>query len=175
MINLLPTTKIRELEKEKEVMIILNLGIIFFFFLVLLTLVLFLLKIYLGSLLEVEKIIFEGEQAQLDLKMEKEIEKYNALFPKITFFQKQKISFLPVLEEVLMLIPEKIKLHGFIFEITPKKEILISLSGVAEDRETILGFVKELKEKYTDISFSSQILTRPTNIDFSLKFKIIKK
>lgn len=174
MINLLPKTKIAELKKEREVLIIFNLGIMFFLFLVFLALILFLLKIYFEGLLIAEKIIFETEQARLNLSLEKEIEKYNSLLSKISFFQKEKVNFLPIFEEILNIIPEKVNLQSFNFELKQKNEIFISLSGTAEDRETLLGLVKELKERYSDVSFSPQILVKPTNIEFSFGFKIIK-
>jgi Tfp pilus assembly protein PilN len=172
MINLLPPTEIQKLKEERNFKIVLHFCFFLLFFLISFYLVLFSIKTYFLGILKSEEIIYQESEAALDLKTEKEIENYNETLTKIKSFEDKKIYFSPILENVLREIPEKISLSSINIELQPKGEVIVSLFGISQDRETILDFIKMLKEKYVDVSFPSQILLKQTDIDFSITFKI---
>lgn len=172
MINLLPPEQIEEIAKEKNLKVILHLGLFLFIFLISFYLSLFSIKIYLRGDLESKRILFQTEESNLELDLEKEIKEYNEILKRLDAFQKQKIYFSPIIAEIIKNTPEKISFLNLFLELRQKEGIFVSLSGFSQDRESLLEFIKILKEKYTEVNFPPEILLKKAEIDFSVNFKI---
>jgi Tfp pilus assembly protein PilN len=172
MINLLPPIEIQKLKEERNFKIVLHFCFFLLFFLISFYFVLFSIKTYFFGILQSEEILYQKSEAVLDLELEKEIKTYNDLLIKMNSFEDKKVYLFPIFEDVLKKIPEKIFLSSINIELKPKEEVFVSLSGISKDRETLLEFIKLLKEKYADVSFPPQILLKQTDIDFSITFKI---
>jgi len=172
MINLLPPEQIIELKEEENLKLVLALGILFLAFLIVLSLILLSIKIYLSGDLEAQKIFLKEREASVNLELEKEIKNLNKLLLKMNSFYREKIDLVPVLERVSKTLPPEIYLRNFNISQISKKETEVSLFGFCPNRENFLNFINILKENFSDVSFPPETLLKPTDIDFSINFKI---
>jgi len=171
MINLLPIEEIQKLREERDFKITLHFSFFLFLFLLSFYLILFSIKAYFSGILQSEEILYKKEESFLDLELEKKIKTYNDLLAKINSFENQKIYLFPILEEVSKETSEKISFSDFNIELK-KGGIFVSLFGISQDREALLEFIKVLKEKYSEVSYSQESLLKQNNINFSINFKV---
>lgn len=172
MINLLPLEQIEELKQEENLKQVLIWGILILFFLVSLFLILLSIKFFLSGNLEAQKIFLKEKGSSLNLESEKEIKNLNELLLKMNSFYQEKIDLVPIIEEVSETLPSGIYLTNLNINPISKKEIEVSLSGFCPQRETLLGFITILKEKFSDVSFPPENLLKLIDINFSINFKI---
>lgn len=181
MINLLPETEKKELKREEILKKIFIILIFLLIFILILILILFSLKIYISSKAEnVRNLVLEREKDLIDpefMNFQETVKKTNQRISKIQKFWQNQILITPIFEEISPLVPNSIYFTNFSFKKIfegNKKFADIHSSGWAENREDLFYFKKKLEEKedFKDVHFSPTSWTAPTDINFSLSFKI---
>lgn len=184
MINLLPPEEKRKslLEKKKKILIILGCLISFFFFCVIL--ILLIIKFYFSNQLAIQKISIEEKKQTFEgseLKnLQEKIDSFNSILGKLASFYEQRTIFSDILAEISKTIYEGIYLNNFSASIVIPTEgkpyIDIMLSGFAKNRENLSNFRGNLEgvDKFSDVYFPPSNWVKPTDINFSVSFKIYK-
>jgi hypothetical protein len=172
MINLLPPEQIKELKEEENLKVLLNIFLLVLFFFLFLFLILLSIRFYLSGKLEAQKILLEKDEKILDLEKENEIKNYNEILSKIEKFYQKKVFLFLKAENFFEKIPQSIYLRELETKIDKKGEISFFVSGFSKNRESLLNFIKILKENYQEVSFSPEILLKESEIDFLITFKI---
>ncbi|MGC9031574.1 MAG: PilN domain-containing protein [Minisyncoccia bacterium] len=182
MINLLPEKEIKIIKAEiklKKVFILLNWMVIF---LLIFWLFLFSFSIFL----EKQKVIIENQILKKEdilkefFAIESEIKNFNATLFNLNNFEKNKIIISSFFEEFLKITPKDVYFNSINIqknENSQNPEILIQITGVAKNRETVYEFYNILKgkEEYEDVYFSPQSWFKREYPNFSLTFKFIQK
>lgn len=192
MINLLPSQHKKELKQEKSWKIVLILSILFLIFLICLTLVLFFIKTFFSNQLIIQRSLFSQEEKRFQelqiQNLEERIIVTNQIFSKLGSFYRGQTNFTRILEKISQTLPPGIYLTNLSIipfleekEEKSKEKILkqglnISLSGFAPTREDLLKFKKNLEkeELFKEIHFPPLSWVKPTDINFSITFKIIQ-
>lgn len=184
MINLLPPEEKEKLLLEKKKVLITILLILVLYFLFCLIFILFSIKTYSQIQLEFQKAFLlrtEKGLGESEIKnFQEKIKGTNLTLTKINLFYQQQIYFSEVLERISKILSQEIYLTNFSAAFyTKEKEktgIKFSLSGFAPTRETLIEFKKNLEkeEDFKEIYFPPTNWVKPTDIDFSLTFKINK-
>ncbi len=170
MINLLPPQYKAELKEEESWKLVLILEILVLIFLICLALILFSVKIFISGQLEAQKILllqkekkFEESQIQ---SLEGKIIISNQTLSKLNSFYQDQTNLTEILEKIF-------ETYLTILNLDPAQ---ISLSGFSPTREILLEFKKNLEQEELlgEIYFPPSNWVKPTDIDFSVNFKIIK-
>jgi len=175
MINLLPPQYKAELKEEESWKLVLILEILVLIFLICLALILFSVKIFISGQLEAQKILllqkekkFEESQIQ---SLEGKIIISNQTLSKLNSFYQDQTNLTEILEKISETLP--LETYLTILNLDPAQ---ISLSGFSPTREILLEFKKNLEQEELlgEIYFPPSNWVKPTDIDFSVNFKIIK-
>ncbi len=177
MINLLPSSYKKELLQEENWRLTLILGILFLIFLVSLILLLISIKIYIQGQVESLKVLADLEEKSLKTSgipdFREKIDMANKKILGLESFYKAQDSTVEVLENIFQTIPAKIYLTSFFWQ---KSASQVSLSGFSPSREALFELKKNLEEEkeFTDISFPLSNWQKPTDIDFTVTFKMVR-
>jgi len=175
MINLLPPEQKQELREEQGLKLVLILGIVILAFLISLTLILFSIKTSLSADLESQKIYFEQREKELESpkiqELEGKIKNYNLTLSQLKSFYQGQLDLTSILEKISKTLPERTYLTTLNFDSQISQ---ISLSGFSPNREELLQFKKNLEktEGLKEIYFPPANWLKPTDIDFSVNFKL---
>ena len=186
-VNLLPEKEKIELKMKDIRKRILAILIFVLIFLIVLMLILLFLQSYLSfktnSIKEEFQEIQNSLQSSQFRNLKKTIEKTNAHLAEFIFFYNNQIFLAPILEKLGSLTPKTIYFTNFSFrkktEEKDKKEeqkifTEINITGWAKTREDLFSFKKDLetRDEFQDIYFSPSSWISPSNITFSLSFKL---
>ncbi len=178
MINLLPLKQKQALLQEERFRLTLILGTLFLAFLICLSLILFLIKNYTLWDLEAQKILIQEKERTLSLsqELEKEMKEANLFLANLISFYDEKVSAAQVLEIIDDTLTDGVYLTGFDFAIPVIKreeKSRIALRGFSPDRETLLTFQSNLKnkERFSEIYFSPESWIEPENVEFNVTFR----
>jgi len=181
-VNLLPQEEKELLVQEEKWKLILILEIILLAFFISLALILFSIKTYISGQVEAQKILLS--QKELDAphiqQLEKNIKDNNLIFAQLHSFYQERISVTGALEKISQVLPEKLYLSTLNFTVLTSQQskysAQISLSGFAPTRELLLEFKERLEgqEHFKEVYFPASNWLKPTDINFSVSFKIAK-
>jgi Tfp pilus assembly protein PilN len=175
MINLLPPQYKAELKEEENWKLTLILSILFLTFLVCSALILFSIKISISGQLEAQKILLLQEEEKFEesqiQSLEEKITISNQTLLKLNSFYRSQNNLTEILEKISETLPSSVYLTTLDLNLAQ-----ISLSGYSPTREILLEFKKNLeKEKlFEEIYFPPSNWVKPSNIDFSVNFKVAK-
>jgi len=182
MINLLPPQYKAELREEESWKLILILEILVLIFLICSALILFSIKISISGQVEAQKILLSYEEKKFEesqiQNMEEKITTSNQTLLELNSFYQGQTNLTEILEKISETFPVNVYLATLNFSpLTTKNEkyvAQISLSGFSPTREILLEFKKNLEkeELFEEIYFPSSNWVKPTDIDFSVNFKI---
>ena len=184
MINLLPPQYKAELKEEENWKLTLILSILFLIFLACSTLILFSIKISISGQAEAQKILLLQEEKKFKesqiQNLEEKITISNQALLKLNSFYQSQTNLTEILEKISETLPTSVYLTTLNFSpLTTKNEkyvAQISLSGFSPTREILLEFKKNLEQEelFEEIYFPPSNWVKPTDIDFSVNFKIVK-
>jgi len=175
MINLLPPQYKAELKEEENWKLTLILSILFLIFLACSTLILFSIKISISGQAEAQKILLLQEEKKFKesqiQNLEEKITISNQALLKLNSFYQSQTNLTEILEKISETLPTNVYLTTLNFN--PAQ---ISLSGFSPTREILLEFKKNLEQEelFEEIYFPPSNWVKPTDIDFSVNFKIVK-
>lgn len=175
MINLLPPQYKAELKEEENWKLTLILSILFLIFLVCSALILFSIKISISGQAEAQKILLLQEEKKFEesqiQNLEEKITISNQALLKLNSFYQSRTNSTEILEKISGTLPTSVYLTTLNFN--PAQ---ISLSGFSPTREILLEFKKNLEkeELFEEIYFPPSNWVKPTDINFSVNFKIVK-
>jgi Tfp pilus assembly protein PilN len=164
-VNLLPPKEKERYQKEKTFKLIFILGFLVVVLLVTLNLVLLVVKTYILSQVEIEKILVERElknTPQIE-SLQKEVNALNRTFSKLNSFYQEKESPTAVLEKISNLLLPGMYLESFSYK---KKDFKVNISGWALTIEDLSQFRDNLKKEFKEVSFSLISQVKPKNISF---------
>lgn len=179
MINLLPKKEKQRIafERKKNLVIIFWFLVLYFF--ICLGLVLFLVKIFLNSQIEPQKIHLEEKRREIEKEKIEEIQKRitraNAGMKRINSFYENKIYYTEILEKISEIMPEGIYLNTLSLSksVIEKEEVIsFSVTGHSPDVDLLVVFRDNLKkeEKFKDLYIPSSSWINPQS--FSIFFKL---
>jgi len=153
------------------------LGILIFVFLISFSLILLSVKIFISGEIEAQKILFsqrekEFKNSQLE-QAENQITLSNDKLSKLDIFYKNQWKATEILEKISNTLPKGSHLTNF--SITFQAETTnVNLIGFSQTREILLSFKENLEreELFKEIYFPPANWTEPTNINFTVNFKI---
>ncbi len=175
MINLLPSPQKEELIQEERFKIVLILGIAILAFLISLILILFSIKTSLITELGIQKIYFEQKERELKSpqigQLEEKITDLNLTLSKLNSFYQSQLNLTEILEKISQTLPEKTYLTTLNFNLPTSQ---FTLSGFSPSREILLDFKENLEktEGFQEIYFPPANWVEPTDINFSVNFKV---
>jgi Tfp pilus assembly protein PilN len=175
MINLLPPQYKAEFKKEENWKLTLILSLLFIIFLICLTLILFSIKIFISGQLEAQKILLLQEEKKFEesqiQNLEEKIATSNQTILKLDSFYQGQISLAGILEKIFETLPSDVYLTTLDFNLSQ-----FSLFGYSLTREILLEFKENLEkeELFEEIYFPPSNWVKPSDIDFSVNFKIVK-
>lgn len=178
MINLLPNQYKIELKQEENFKLILILAILFLIFLISFSLVLFSIKFLISGEVEAQKIIYAQKEEEFkNSKMqilEENILLANEKLSKLNYFYKNQGDFSGALEKILASLPPSVSLANLSINLLAEQRMECSLSGFAPTRQLLLELKENLEreQRFEEVYFPSSSWTEPTNINFSIRFKI---
>ncbi|KPJ71817.1 hypothetical protein AMJ50_00705 [Parcubacteria bacterium DG_74_3] len=178
-INLLPPKEKDLLVQEERWKLTLILGFILLAFFISLVLILFSVKTYISGQVEAQKILLsqkELESPQIEELAEK-IKESNLVFSNLNSFYQQNLDITEILEKISQALPSGSYIHGFDLSLLEGEyPAQVALTGFSPNRETLLEFKKNLEAEklFQEIYFPPQNWVRPTDIIFSVNFKISK-
>ncbi len=186
MINLLPIQQKKEILQEENWRLVLIVGITILAFLICLTLMLFSIKIYISGQVEVQKTFLEAEEEEFKTSelrnLEEELTLTNRTLLELNSFYQEQLNTTEILGKISETLPAGTHLTTLNFTsltITEKEKYIaqISLSGFAPTREILLEFKKNLEKEnlFDEICFPPSNWVKPTDIDFSVNFKITQE
>ena len=187
IINLLPSSEKKTLQKEKHYKIVLILEMTVLCFLVCFCLILFSIKIYISGQAKAEKILFNLAQKELQIseiqKIEENIKTANQNLIELNSFYKSKTEVYALFEKISKLLPSGVYFTNLSLRPCPepkekeeekKCEFQVSISGFAPARERLyeLRQILESQQEFKEIYLPPSNWAKPFNIDFHLTFKI---
>lgn len=183
MINLLPPAEKTRILQERKKNIVVILWFLALFFICCLSLILLSINIYLKSEAATRKAILKEAEEKFNQSeawvFQGKINSANSELKKLEQFYEGKIYFSEILGEVSQLVPPQISLKSFSAVLcSDEAECLkIALGGFAEARDDLFEFKKVLegKSNFKEVNFPPANWVKPTNVDFSATFKIIKE
>lgn len=80
----------------------------------------------------------------------------------------------PVIDDILSRKTNSIKIEEFLYVTSDGKSAKITLKGMSDTRDSLVGFVKDLEESdiLSEVDLPISNLTKDKNIDFSLSIKV---
>ncbi len=180
MINLLPPQQKSELVSEERFKLSVILGIVILSSLISFILILFALKVYLLGQLEVQNIFFEQKVSANPqiVELEKEMTDSNKIITDLSSFYSKEYSLVEILNKIVEIVPSGVSFNSL--SLQPVKEgqykVRVSISGFSLTRESLLEFKGKIEgeESFKEVSFPSSVWVEPTNIAFTVNFKITK-
>jgi hypothetical protein len=183
MINLLPLEKINEIKKEFKLKEILSFLSLTLFLLLIFFIFLFSFLYFLNY--QIEKNNNEISKREADFKntieIQNKIKSFNNLLEKVNNFREKRFLISDFFEDFFTIFPQN-DIYLKTINLQKKEDknnllILVQMTGVAKDRETIYSFRNTLKEKdnYQEVYFSPDSWFKANFPDFSLNFQAIKK
>ena len=179
MLNLLPQKEKEELIQEESFKLVLVLGILILIFLICLSLILFSIGISIGGQLAIEKALLSQKETEIShlRDLEKEIKNLNLTFSKLNSFYQKNPNFVKILEITSKTLPPGTYLTSFNFNLPAKdKKYLgeVILNGYSPTREILLEFKKNLEQEelFQEVYFPPANWVEPTDINFTVNFKI---
>jgi len=183
MINLLPAQQKEEILQEKRWKLTLIAGIIILAFLICLVLMLFSIEIYISGQIEAQKVFLEIKEKEFEStgvqNLEKELNLANQTVLKLGSFYQRELNLTEILERVSGTLPPGTYLTTLSLTpltVTGKEEFVaqVSLSGFAPTREILLELKENLEQEklFSETYFPPSNWVKPTDIDFSVSFKI---
>jgi len=179
MLNLLPQKEKEELIQEESFKLVLVLGILILIFLICLSLILFSIGISIGGQLAIEKALLSQKETEIShlRDLEKEIKNLNLTFSKLDSFYQKNPNFVKILEITSKTLPPGTYLTSFNFNLPAKdKKYLgeVILNGYSPTREILLEFKKNLEQEelFQEVYFPPANWVEPTDINFTVNFKI---
>jgi len=179
MINLLPPQEKEELKQEESFKLVLILGILILIFLICLSLILFSIGISIGGQLAIEKALLSQKETEIShlRDLEKEIKNLNLTFSKLDSFYQKNPNFVKILEITSKTLLPGTYLTSFNFNPLAKdKKYLgeVILNGYSPTREILLEFKKNLEQEelFQEVYFPPANWVEPTDINFTVNFKI---
>ena len=180
MIILLPPEAKKYLKEEENLKLYITLFLLILIFLVSLSLILFSLKNFISGELDSQKIIYQQEQKEFEnpqrQKLQSNLISFNEQFIEINNFYKKQFSSADLLIKITDLVPPGIKLDNLSISKADSKnqEVSCSISGFSPDRDILIEFKDNLEsdESIKDINFPPSNWVKPTDISFSINFKI---
>lgn len=175
MINLLPPQYKAELKEEENWKLTLILSILFLIFLVCSALILFSIKVSISGQAEAQKILLLQEEKKFEesqiQNLEEKITVSNQALLKLNSFYQSQTNLTEILEKISETLPTGVYLT--ILNFNPAQ---ISLSGFSPTREILLEFKQNLEQEelFGEIYFPPSNWVKPTDINFSVNFKIAK-
>lgn len=178
MINLLSPAEKNKIRMEKKKRMIIILWFLFLYFLLSLFLTFSIVRIYLFSKVEPEKIMLSEKEKTLEgeelKEIQEEIKEANKTLNKIKSFYKEKTYYAEILENLANKVPGEIYITNFSFNVIKEKEgktINFSLSGYSPDLESLLLFRNNLKDWgfFKEVIFAPSSWINPENFSISLK------
>lgn len=175
-VNLLPFPEKRRIFHQKLLNLILNFELLFLIFLIFLNFNLFLFEKYLKKEIEIKRIEVEKIKKELFLLRDttnKMKELTNLTTKALSFYQDQRFGF-EILNEIINTLPEGISFSAIEISYPKTDYFLISISGRAKSRETLISFKKNLEQKkdFFEIFFTPESWLKPQNLEFFLSLKI---
>ncbi|MCG2688186.1 PilN domain-containing protein, partial [Candidatus Parcubacteria bacterium] len=159
--------------RKLKLILIFELG--FLLFLISIALIAFSVSTYLGGEIDSEKTnIFQKEQ-DIDLDkiadFQKEIKVLNEKTKDIDTFYHQQTYLAGILEKISEKLPAGSYLNNLSFSQTSNT---LNLSGFVLTRDDLLTFKRSIESdnNFTDVNFPPGNWVSPTNIEFSLSFKL---
>jgi len=179
MLNLLPQKEKEELIQEESFKLVLVLGILILIFLICLSLILFSIGISIGGQLAIEKALLSQKETEIShlRDLEKEIKNLNLTFSKLDSFYQKNPNFVKILEITSKTLLPGTYLTSFNFNPLAKdKKYLgeVILNGYSPTREILLEFKKNLEQEelFQEVYFPPANWVEPTDINFTVNFKI---
>lgn len=182
MINLLPPAEKAKILLEKRKNIIVILWFLVLFFICCLSLVLFSINIYIRSEATAQKDILEEAEKKFNQSevrvFQEKINSANSELTNLEQFYSNKVYFSEVLEEIAQITPSQLSLKSLSTVLCndTDKCLKVALGGFALTRDDLFEFKKVLEgnSDFKEVNFPSANWVKPTNVDFSITFKIIK-
>lgn len=173
MINLLPQSKKDELRlmiKKRAVSVfLLSFGVLFFIFSALIAPSVLLLDAKEKSLKEILS-RSEEERQKILAQTEAEIKKYNQR--SSLYLKNKELVSIPdsYFDDAIKAKPVNISLNNFSFS-RSEIEIILDVSGVAENREALLGYVESLKlvANVKDVTVPISSFVKGENLEFTVR------
>ena len=181
MLNLLPQKEKEELIQEESFKLVLVLGILILIFLICLSLILFSIGISIGGQLAIEKALLSQKETEISHLQElgKEIKNLNLTFSKLDSFYQKNPNFVKILEITSKTLLPGTYLTSFNFNPLAKTEAEkylgeVILNGYSPTREILLEFKKNLEQEelFQEVYFPSTNWVEPTDINFTVNFKL---
>lgn len=187
MINLLPENEKIALFVERSKVIATTCWILILFFLFLLLLMFLGINIYINSQIADQKIsLNRANEESLRLGISDLPEKINSANKNLTSLSKfydKKSDFSAVFEKISSVLSGGISLTNISVERiegavggSSKNKLKVSVSGFATTRSDLLNFKKNIEGNsvFSNSDFPSANWTKPTDINFTASFEIIK-
>lgn len=180
MINLLPSQQKEELFQEEKLKLVLIFGMIFIVFLLSLILIFLSIKISISRDLEIQKMFLEEKEKEISLnrELEEKIKNSNLALSKLNSFYQSQLNLTGILEKISATLPSGTYLTNLnLIRAKEKSAVLILLSGFSPNREVLLSFKENLENEkdFFEIDFPPENWVKPTDINFNVTFKLIKK
>ncbi len=180
MINLLPPKEKEEILQEENWKLFMILGMILLFFLISLLLILFSIKIFIAGEVEAQKILFverekEFKNTQMQ-NLQNNLTAFNKKLSQLDSFYQNQSNFSEILEEISKTLPPEVYLDNL--SIIPQggenEGFKCSISGFSPSRQILLILKDNLeKEKnFQEVYFSPSNWVKPTDINFTISFKV---
>ncbi len=154
MINLLPESEKNNIIAERKKRIAVILGFLILSFFIFLAISLISIKIYFYLKIEPQKILLEKVEETFEKEkeikfLEKKIMKINLNLEKINTFYSNKIYYTEIIEKISQTLPNNMYLNNLVIRESPTEEEIISISilGSSPDRESLIIFRDNLREK----------------------------
>jgi Tfp pilus assembly protein PilN len=175
-INLLPPKVKAELFEDEIKKLIIILGILILVFLLSLTVILFSVRTYISTQLSSIQSLVNMEKERLGTPelqgIKEEIIAANKDLLKLNSFYQEQIDITNIFEKISEIMPSQMYLTNFSYQ---KDNLQVSLSGYAPNSELLLEFKKDLEKEFPDPYFPPQNWIKSTDIDFQVRFNIVKK
>jgi Tfp pilus assembly protein PilN len=182
MINLLPTLNKEELKQEEQWKLVMILGILVLAVLICFSLILFSIEIFISGEVETQKILLNQKEKELEnpkiQTLKENLITLNQTFSQLDSFYQNQFSLTEILEKISQTLPAGTYLTNLSIVHQPEKEgkgkMNCSLSGFASSREILLEFKENLEkeERFQEIYFPPANWVKPTDINFTVNFKI---
>lgn len=178
MINLLPKEYKDNIVFDKRKRVIFSFCFLIFYFFISLILALLLIKFYLHSKTEPQKIYLEEKRENLR-KEETEIflnkvKETNSVLGKINSFYANKKYYGEIIEKIYETVPSGITLNNISISRSVEKDsdiVSVSLTGSSLNAESLINFKDNLKkEEFKDLYIPQSNWINPEN--FSISFKL---
>lgn len=177
MINLLPPRQKKELQEEENWKVVFLIETFLFLFFILLSLNFLSVRNFISGEAEVQQILLDQRESELANPraqvLRKNLTDFNQTLSQLNSFYKNQLKFSYVLEEIAKTVTSGVSLSSL--NLAKKdKGMICSLRGFAEDRNSLLKFKENLEknEIFSDVFFPQGSWVEPSDIDFTLNFKI---